>query len=275
MSARIDPQFRLVDGVRIRYAAGGAASGRPILFTSPWPESIVAFNQVWPLLAGVGPLVAVDLPGFGQSEWRADLMEPRAMGDFMLKLLTEFSLDRPHAVSPDVGTSASLYAAATNPGAFTSLTVGGGGMDESKLTGTLKDIVEAPTLAAFDGVDGADVVAAAIAQLKQSPTSEEELRDYRESYAGDRFVKSAAFVRSYPASLPVLRRILASIQTPVQVVYGSGDPLVPPANAEILARSLPRVRVVALESGHFAWQDAAAGYATAVLSWIGGGYQAV
>src|SRR5271166_7057556 len=57
-----------VDGLQIRLARGGRSEGVPILLTSPWPESIYAFREVLPEIEAFGPLIAVDLPGFGQSE---------------------------------------------------------------------------------------------------------------------------------------------------------------------------------------------------------------
>ena len=269
------PQYIVVDGLRVRYATGGSATGRPLLLTSPWPESIIAFGGIWGALADAAPVLAVDLPGFGKSEGRPDLMNPRAMGSFLVALVKEFSLDAPHAVCPDVGTPAVLYATAEHDRAFTSLTVGGGAMDERLVAGTLKQIVEAPDTKAFEGVDGGDVVATSVRQLRETPPSEDALRDYRESYAGDRFVKSMAFVRTYPQSLPPLRALLGTIETPVQVLYGRRDPLVPPEHGELLGRSLPHVRVIPLDAGHFAWEDAATEYGAAVRSWIEGGYHDV
>ncbi len=272
MNDEIKPQFTQIDGLRIRYASGGASTGRPVVLTSPWPESIAAFSSIWATLAEVAPLIAIDLPGFGQSQSRPDIMNPRAMGNFLLEALKTFALDRPHMLSPDVGTSAALYAAATHANALSSLIVGGGAMDESRATGTLKDIINAPDTTAFEGVDGGEIVAGTIGQLRQTPPTDDELRDYRESYAGDRFVKSMAYVRAYPKTLPALRDLLGGIQTPVQVIYGSNDPLVPPVHAEILGASLPHVRVLALDCGHFAWQDRAPEYGAAARAWIDGGY---
>jgi pimeloyl-ACP methyl ester carboxylesterase len=50
----------------------------------------------------------VDLPGFGPR--RPDVAE--AMGDFVIKLAQHYGIDRMHAVGPDVGTLALLFAAA-------------------------------------------------------------------------------------------------------------------------------------------------------------------
>ena len=63
-------QFRTVDGLRIRFAANNKKDGDPILLLSPLPESILAFLPTWEMFSSLGPVVAVDLPAFGQSESR-------------------------------------------------------------------------------------------------------------------------------------------------------------------------------------------------------------
>jgi hypothetical protein len=48
---------------------------------------VYAFAPIWPSLANVARLVAMDLPGFGRSERRDDLLSPRAMGDFLVRFV--------------------------------------------------------------------------------------------------------------------------------------------------------------------------------------------
>jgi pimeloyl-ACP methyl ester carboxylesterase len=105
-------QFRSVDGVQIRYADSGASHSSAILLTSPWPESVYAFAPIWPSLVEHARLFAVDLPGFGASERRDEVLSPRAMGGFLAELIAEVDLGRPLIVAPDVGTSAALFATA-------------------------------------------------------------------------------------------------------------------------------------------------------------------
>src|SRR4051794_31319099 len=120
-------QFRTVHGVRIRYADSGGSHKPTLLLTSPWPESVYAFAPMWATLAEHARLFAVDLPGFGASERRDDLMSPRAMGGFLARLIVEADLGAPHVVAPDVGTSAALFAAAAHPDRIASVVVGSGG----------------------------------------------------------------------------------------------------------------------------------------------------
>ena len=82
-------RFRTIDGVRIRYADSGGSQRPAVVLTSPWPESVYAFAPMWASLAEHARLFAVDLPGFGASERREDLLSPRAMGEFLAQLIAE------------------------------------------------------------------------------------------------------------------------------------------------------------------------------------------
>src|SRR3989442_8272154 len=97
--------------------------------------------------------------------------------------------------------------------------------------------------------------------------------DYLASYAGDRFAESARYVRSYPAELPLLAEILPTIQTPVLLMSGANDELVPVVNAEFLHQRLPKSRMGMLQAGHFAWEEVSDQYADGLLDWIAGGYR--
>ncbi len=94
-------RFRTVDGVRIRYADSDDPGKPVVVLTSPWPESVYAFARMWASLSQYGRLFAVDLPGLGGSERRADLLSPRAMGEFLAQLIAEAELGTPHIVAPD------------------------------------------------------------------------------------------------------------------------------------------------------------------------------
>ena len=78
-----------------------ARTGPTILLTSPWPESLHAFAPVWDSAGrGTPGCSPIDLPGFGRSERRDDLLSPRAMGGFLARLVDEAGLDRPYVVAP-------------------------------------------------------------------------------------------------------------------------------------------------------------------------------
>jgi pimeloyl-ACP methyl ester carboxylesterase len=263
----IQPQFRTIDGLSIRIADSGEGDEHALLL-SPWPESLYAFEPMWPRLAAGTRLIAVDLPGFGRSERRNDLMSPRAMGAFILRLADALELEHPHVVGPDIGTSASLFAAAAQPGRFRSVVVGSGGTAiPLQLGGVLKEWVEAPGIEAYRAIDGRQVVAVAIGTLERYTPTAAAREDYLASYAGERFAESMRYVQAYPEELPILRDLLPTIQTPVQIIAGARDTVVPLANAEFLQERLPYSRLDVIDAGHFTWEDAAEEYANLVTVW--------
>ena len=73
------PTFRTIDGLSMPFVESDRRDADALLF-SPWPESVFAYEPMWSRLAETTRLVAVDLPGFGRSERREELMTPRAMG---------------------------------------------------------------------------------------------------------------------------------------------------------------------------------------------------
>jgi pimeloyl-ACP methyl ester carboxylesterase len=267
-------RYRIVDGLSIRFAESeGDQESSDALLLSPWPESLLAFEPTWARLAEHAHLLAIDLPGFGRSERRDALLSPRAMGEFLIRLVDTFGLESPHVVGPDIGTGASLFAAAAHPGRLRSLVVGSGGAAVPvQLGGVLKDWVEEPDLERFRTVDPRQIVAGALTDIEHYVLADSVREDYLSSYEGDRFVESMRYVRSYPKELPVLRDLLPEIQTPVQIIAGRHDPAVPPANAEFLHERLPNSKLDIIDAGHFTWEDAADEYAELVTNWWDGGY---
>jgi pimeloyl-ACP methyl ester carboxylesterase len=262
-------QRRMADGLLIRCAETDPVGDEAILLLNPWPESLFAWDTIWTRLARTARLIAIDLPGFGQSEGRADLLSPRAMGPFLLRLIDEWELGHPHVVGPDVGTGAVLFAASEDLDRFPSAVVGSGGASfPLDVTGALKDLIDAPDLTGFQGVDGRDLVGGALTGIERHTLPDAVREDYLTSYAGDRFVESAAYVRSYPSDLPVLAERLGDITTPVQIIAGRRDALVPPSNAEFLHARLTDSKLDILDTGHFTWEDGADDYLELTRAWI-------
>jgi pimeloyl-ACP methyl ester carboxylesterase len=264
----IEPRFRTIEGLAIRYAESEMREPHALLL-SPWPESLFAFEPTWLRLAERAHLVAVDLPGFGHSQRSDALLSPRAMGEFVVRLADALELEHPHVVGPDIGTGASLFAAALFPGRLRSLVVGSGGAAfPLQLGSVLKDWVQAPDLGQYRNADPRQIVGNALsAEIERYSLPDHVLEDYLSSYDGDRFVESMRYVRSYPTELPILRDLLPKIQTPVQIIAGSRDPAVPPVNAEYLHERLPNSKLDLIDTGHFAWEDGADEYAALVKSW--------
>ena len=187
-------------------------------------------------------MLAVDLPGLGRSQQRADLLTPTAMGGFLLAVLDAFDLRRPRLVAPDIGTSAAAVPLA--------------------VAGILADIIAMPTV----DLDPAAVMTDVVNSI--SPPLPDHVRDdYTRSYAGERFAESCRYVRSYPTELPLLADKLAGITTPVQILTGADDPFVPVLNGEYLQRNLPDSVLHVLAAEHFPWEKVPEQYGGLVRAW--------
>ena len=264
-------EFVSLEGLEIRTLTSLRPESETVLLLSPWPESILAFAPIWPALEPEFSLIAADLPGFGQSEGRPDLMSPRAMGEFVVQLVAHLGLDRPHAIGPDVGTGALLFAAATHPEVFRSVIVGAGAATfPLHVDGLLKTFIEAESVDPFRSDDPGQGIRAATASIQNYEVPDVVVEDYVQSYSGERFIESVAYVRNYPADLADLAPLLATVATPVQIIVGRQDPYGLAEDAELLDDQLPHSRLNVLDCGHCAWEEEAAAYGEIVLEWIGG-----
>ncbi|MGH2849665.1 MAG: alpha/beta fold hydrolase [Solirubrobacteraceae bacterium] len=273
-SRTVPVEFRSIDGIRVRLADSRGSQGQLVVLTSPWPESLYAFAPIWSSLTARDRPFAVDLPGFGGSELRDDLLSPAGMGAFLVRLIEEWGLGKAHLVAPDVGTSAALFAAELRPGLLSSIVVGSGAAAVPiQLGGALEEWVLAPDLERFRAIPARTIVGAALDTIEGYTLPPEIREDYLVCYDGDRMVESMRYVRTYPEELPRLAERLPHIETPVAIIAGRHDRAVPLVNAEFLHERLPHSKLVIVDAGHFVWEERAAEYASILADWIDGGYR--
>jgi pimeloyl-ACP methyl ester carboxylesterase len=264
--------FRTIDGLQIRYADSGGSNEPTVLLTSPWPESVYAFAPMWASLSVRARLFTVDLPGFGASERRENLLSPQAMGMFLIRLIKEAGLGTPHIVAPDVGTSAALFAAAAHPERIASAIVGSGGaVVPIQLGQPLASWVLDPDLDKYRKMDSRVIIDAA-ADTIAGGIPDDIRADYVACYKDDRFAESMRYVRRYPEELPVLAGLLPQIPVPVTIINGRHDRVVPLANAEFLDQRLPTSRLAIIDAGHFVWEEAPTEYASIIFDSITGNW---
>lgn len=130
----------------------------------------------------------------------------------------------------------------------------------------------ASDLEPYRRIGGREIVQRAIETLERYTLTDAAREDYLSSYEGDRFAQSIRYVQSYPTELEILRDLLPHIQTPVRIISGRRDKVVPPVNAEYLHERLPHSDLHLLDAGHFIWEDAADEYAALVTDWWAEGF---
>jgi pimeloyl-ACP methyl ester carboxylesterase len=118
------------------YFVSAGTTGSPILLVHGFPETWWAFHRLIPLLAETHRVIAVDLPGFGDSGAVAEPgaraaepgpgpTEPRASETAaadLHALITELDLGAVHLTGQDITGSTAFRLASTQPGDILSLT---------------------------------------------------------------------------------------------------------------------------------------------------------
>jgi pimeloyl-ACP methyl ester carboxylesterase len=260
----------------VRFADTKTDAEITLLLLAPWPETLWAFRRIWDRVSGVGRIVAVDMPGFGHSDGRPELIAPDAAGAFLARLIDEWGLGAPHIVGPDVGTPAALFLAAKSPERVTSLTIGGGAVRfPIDAGGRLKALIEAPSLDVIRGLDARTNIGQSVEAGAPRDSEPEVHEDYVSAYDLGRFAESARFVRHYPEQNRLLRDLLPRITTPIQIIAGRNDDLVPWSNNQYLDDLLPNSEIHSLDAGHYAWEQAPDEYGRLVVDWVSGGYRRV
>lgn len=94
-----------------RVAAGSAGDGPDLVLAHGWPWSSFAWHRVIPSLAQHYRVHWFDMPGYGQSEMRAD--QPTSLdvqGAVFAEMLEHWQLERPMVVAHDFGGAVTLRA---------------------------------------------------------------------------------------------------------------------------------------------------------------------
>lgn len=101
--AGYEHRFQAVDGIRLHYVVGGKADGDVVVLLAGFPESWFAWRKVMPLLAASHKVIALDLPGQGDSDRPADGYDTQALATAVHHLLHKLGVDRFFLAAHDVG----------------------------------------------------------------------------------------------------------------------------------------------------------------------------
>jgi len=126
-----------LNGTQVHYVSAGTA-GSPIVLVHGFPETWWTFHKLIPLLAETHRVVAVDLPGFGDSGNAAGNSEDdsaytsTAAAETLHALITHLDLGAAHVTGQDISGSALFRLASTHPDdvlSFTAIETGIPGFD--------------------------------------------------------------------------------------------------------------------------------------------------
>lgn len=103
-----------LNGADLHYVTAGAA-GSAVLLVHGFPESWWAFHKLIPLLAGEHQVIAVDLPGFGDSGHEEGDYSSSYAAESLRQLIEHLDLGSVHLTGQDIGGPASFRLASTHP----------------------------------------------------------------------------------------------------------------------------------------------------------------
>jgi pimeloyl-ACP methyl ester carboxylesterase len=117
-SAGLEPRFETVEGHRIRFVRAG--SGPAVVLLHGFASSIYTWKDVLPALARAHDVVALDLPGFGESDQPLDLDAARFPG-IVVALMDRLGLAAAAVVGNSMGGATAVGMAASRPDRVTAL----------------------------------------------------------------------------------------------------------------------------------------------------------
>jgi len=266
----------VIDGLKIHHRRHAHGVAPTLVLTNAWPQNIHCWDSTWEGMAGHFNLLAYDMPGFGRSEGRPELMRPSEQGRFMLKVMAHFGMERVHGIGPDVGAPAMLWLAAQYPERLESIVVvDGPGYAPPRYSWTLRALIGSRSLRALATVIGGPFARAAMRQgyVRYRPTQAAQ-QDYQVCN-GDRtrFRLGLEYLASFPQELPAISKRLRSTRRPVLVLWGGRDRFLPEYNGRALVQELSRARLEVFEDcGHFLQGDAGALFVERLVQWCGDGH---
>lgn len=275
MNFAIEPAYMQLDGLKIRYATGGNADGPTVLFLSPLPQSILCYDATWSALSASANLVALDLPGFGQSEGDSSHMTFAAQSAFLQKFINKLGLSDVHIVAPDVSMPVALHYVLHLDHKAKSILVGAGPSVQPSADASLvrKLIGSGFWRFVFTLTDAPAFIAGAnkLGYLHYGPSAA-EVTDYIASYSG-RIGPVTKWFKGYPEGCKDIDPHLATLDLPIHVLWGEHDAFLKADNAKELHARLPNSALTIFKNcGHFFYQDKSSEFTEILRSWVSGGY---
>jgi pyruvate dehydrogenase E2 component (dihydrolipoamide acetyltransferase) len=245
--------FADVDGLRVRYARRGLDDGVPVLFLHGFGGDLDNWLFNLDALAEVAPVIALDLPGHGQSTPKLPGTALADLADFVVHVLDALEVERVHVVGHSMGGAIASQMTLDHPARVASLAlINGAGLGAEINAGYTEGFVAAASRRELKPV---------VEQLFANPELVsrallENLLKYKRLDGVPELLQAlsaAQFGAGQQAEQPGLR--LGETDKPVLVAWGREDRIIPASHAE---HAPPGATVVVLEgAGHMTMMERA------------------
>ncbi len=272
-AAGLDPRYETIGGRRLRYVRAG--SGTAVVLVHGFGSSIYTWKDVIPALAARHDVVALDLPGFGESDRPADLSH-EDFGGAVTGLMDRLGIERAALVGNSMGGSTTAIVAAAAPGRVSRLVLlaaAGFNMEPQARPALVRLTTSwaAPVLGLLPGKRL--IVERSLRQVfhDDALVTEERVSEY---LASAQRPGSLAALRSLGASLGVrpsrVADALPGIKAPTLVIWGDDDRWVPLAHADRFVAAIAGARKVVIPAcGHVPQEEKPAEVARLMLEFLG------
>ena len=223
-------QWAEVDGIRVRYARRGPEAGVPVLFVHGFGGDLGNWLFNLDAVAELAPVIALDLPGHGQSDAKLPGTSLAALSGFVAKFLDPLGVERVHWVGHSMGGAIGAQFALDHPQRVASLAlIASAGLGAEIDGGYIDGFVQAASRRELKPV---------VEKLFADPSlvSRQLLDDLLRYKRIDGVTEllgalgSALFGGGVQHALPALQ--LQPAQLPLRVVWGEQDRVIPAAHAQ-------------------------------------------
>jgi pimeloyl-ACP methyl ester carboxylesterase len=114
-SNKLEHRYATVDGLRFHYVTAGRDNADPLVLLAGFPESWYAWRRVMPILAEHFHVIAIDLPGQGDTDKPMDGYDTESLARRVHGLLERLGVSRYGLAAHDIGAWVALPYALTYP----------------------------------------------------------------------------------------------------------------------------------------------------------------
>jgi pimeloyl-ACP methyl ester carboxylesterase len=244
-----DGQTVRIGSQQVRYVrrttSGGAPGDLPIVVLHGWGAHIEAVAPILAALEGAPDLIALDLPGFGESEPPQQAWDADSYARFMVDFLDELAVERAHLVGHSHGGRVSIALAAEDPQRVGRLLlVDSAGIPPKRGFRYRRRVAVAKLGRAIATVGGRPG-----RRLQERMRARVASRDYLEASEAMRGTFRAVIATDLSDRLP-------RIAAPTLLVWGDQDEDTPLWMAERMEALIPDAGLVVLSgAGHYSYAD--------------------
>lgn len=241
-----------VDDLDISYLDSGERGGETLLLIHGFGADKDNFTPAAILLRSTGRIIALDLPGFGDSSKRDDLSYSiAAQADRVVRIMDALQLQRVHLGGSSMGGALALEIARRDPQRVRSLwLLAPAGVAGAKPSEMMLGYRKAGR-SALVAQNTQDYDALLDIVMSRPPPMPYSLRHELAAAAIENSALHARIFHELHATMPAMEQQAAGLAVPTLLVWGEQDRVLDVSGAELLQRALPQSTLIRLAKiGH-------------------------